>query len=218
MSHVNCCICDQIEGNPSHDLLHAHFGGGYQRRVRDVGPRLSIIPSLGSLVPGHLLLCPNAHVRSLAQLSTAHLQEINRALHTLTPRLALLAGGDVQLFEHGDAKTSNRTSCSVEHAHLHLVPAVPDLSPVAKDLADWRSVAGLDGLAAVVGDHEYLALRARTGGWRVAMAPPGGHPSQLLRQLVAQALGDPARWNWRQHPALATTAASWRIAREVVDA
>lgn len=103
----------------------------------------------------------------------------------------------------------------MEHAHLHLVPAVPDLWPLAEDSLPWMAVDGLIELQEAAGDHEYLALHGRTGGWQVAIAPPEGYPSQLLRRLTAQAIGRAEGWNWRHEPRLDTTETSWRMAKEL---
>ena len=211
---IGCCLCEQIAGNASGDLLHAYLGGAYERRAPEVADRMSLIPSLGSLVPGHVLLCPHEHVRSFAELGTHELQRVDALLPNLAERLGVVARAGVQLFEHGDAPESDRVSCSVEHAHIHLVPGVPDLWPLARDVARWQSVQDLRSLSTTVGDGEYLALRGRTGGWQVALAPEGGHPSQLLRRLVAEALGErDDRWNWRSDPRLDMTARSWDVVR-----
>lgn len=214
---LRCCLCDQIAGDHRGDLLHAHFGGPYERRARDVDSHLSLIPSLGSLVPGHLLLCPHSHVRSFAQLRPSDLARADAVLPGLTERLALAADGGVQLFEHGDALASGRVSCSVAHAHLHLVPGVPDLWRLARGTLPWQPLDSLRDLPQMVGKSEYLALRGHAGTWHVAPAPPDGHPSQILRRLVAQALGDADGWNWRRNPRLAATAASWRIVRQLAE-
>lgn len=215
MSTSECCLCAQLAGDPTGDLLHAQFGGPYEQRARALDRDLVLIPSLGSLVPGHVLVCPNTHVRSFAQLDGAVLSRVPALLKQLTDRLGSVTGSDLQLFEHGDAKRSSRVSCSVEHAHLHIVPGVPDLWPAARRLASWTSIASPAELPSVVGDGEYLALLGRSGGWRVAPAPPLGHPSQLLRRLIADALGRAGTWNWREYPALDATAESWRIVQQV---
>jgi diadenosine tetraphosphate (Ap4A) HIT family hydrolase len=216
MTSLNCCLCAQIAGEPSHDLLHAHFGGEYQRRVREIDSDMVIMPSLGALVPGHVLICPQACVRSFAQVARDATGDITAVLEGLVLRLRAVTGREIQLFEHGDAKDSDRVSCSVEHAHIHAVPGVPDLWPVTRELAPWQGIRSIDHIRRVVGDGEYLSFRTLSGQWWVARAPTQGFESQLLRRVVATALLRTQTWDWRKHPALDMTAASWRTVRDVV--
>jgi diadenosine tetraphosphate (Ap4A) HIT family hydrolase len=218
MTSADCCLCSQLRGDPAGDLLHAHFGGDYERRAKDVDAGFALVPSLGALVTGHLLLCPQLHTRSFAQLPADQLRRVPELVEWLAARLRAVAGDEAQLFEHGDAKDSDRISCSVDHAHLHVLPGIPDIWPAARAIATWSSLPSLADLPDAVGNSEYLALYARSGGWRVAIAPAAGHPSQLIRRLIAESLGAPDSWNWREHPELGKTSASWRLVREVASA
>ena len=109
----------------------------------------------------------------------------------------------------------DRVSCSVDHAHLHVLPRVPDLWVAARPLASWQRILSLTDLPAVVGDDEYLCVRDSVGSWQVSRAPADGHPSQLLRRAAAELVGTPERWDWRQTPSLEDTDRSWRILRGI---
>src|ERR1700726_3525320 len=102
----DCCLCAQVRGESELDLLHAHLGGGiYRRRLAALGGGWYGIPSVGSLVPGHVLFCPGRHVRSFALLLRDEVDDIEPRIGRLARRLTEWFGGVAQLFEHGNAET-----------------------------------------------------------------------------------------------------------------
>lgn len=212
MTPVPCSLCSQLEGSADGDLLYELLGGHeYVRRVVDLSGELALVPSAGALVRGHLLLIPRRHVRSFAALGRAALEHVERTLTQIEAAMPPQSAA-LQVFEHGDAPDSERVSCSVEHAHLHLVPGVPDLWPGIAYGLSWEPAAALADVTRT-GGREYLALRTPSAGWQIALAPPAGHPSQILRRAVAEAIGEPTAWNWRNHPRRELTEASWELAR-----
>src|SRR4051794_28236920 len=105
-----CCLCAQITGDRRADLLHEILGHGapYRRRVVELDESFVVMPSVGALVPGHLLLCPRSHARSLAALSAP--DAMARAADDARADLAAWAGAPVQAFEHGNARVGTRVA------------------------------------------------------------------------------------------------------------
>lgn len=171
-----CCLCAQIAGDRRHDLVHQHLGDdNYYRRLAEIGRDWCAIPSIGALVPGHTLLCPKQHLRSFASLDPDVLDDAATHLTCLIDCLTQTFGNSVQLFEHGNAKHGFRVACSVEHAHLHVVPGAPDLWPHIDRSILWAPlINGLAGLADAAGVGEYLLYRDLDGDYWIAAAPEGG--------------------------------------------
>ncbi len=211
-----CRLCTQIAGDPHGDMLEELLGNGhYLRRVVDLDTSFVAMPSVGALVPGHLLLCPAEHARSFASL--AHLDAAQSALASVERGLATWTRQTVQFFEHGNARNGNAIACTVEHAHIHLLAGVPDLAPLVESAGGWQPVVGgLQGVADVVGDGEYLLLGGLGGRlWTRPAASGHALPSQWLRQVAAEAIGEPQEWNWRQHPRREMVRASWEAAKSL---
>src|SRR5580700_6520945 len=119
-----CSICSQIAGDPTHDLIARTIASKmYVRRVVMETQNFAAFPSLGLLVPGHVIVCPKTHTRSFAALSSHHDVEFDEVVGTLRRMLGQLYEAPVHLFEHGMAGEGSRILCSVDHGHLHLVPA-----------------------------------------------------------------------------------------------
>lgn len=205
-----CPLCSQIAGDPAHDLIARLLpDSAYRRRIVAENEHAVALPSLGALRPGHLLLCPREHRRSLAALPAAQLPALQALIEELGPRLCQ-AGDELLMFEHGMAEGGDRVPCTVAHAHLHLVPLPAGCADGLLPDLPWQAVAGgFGGLAAATAGAEYLLLARAGGPLQVALAPPQGHRSQALRRAVAERLQPAPPWNWRDAPDAAGAHATW---------
>lgn len=207
-----CCLCSQIAGESGNDLLARMLPGEpYVRRVMLEDAAFAVMPSLGPLAPGHVLLCPKTHVRSFAALD----RDFDRALaamkEALRAALQEVFPGDVHVFEHGSARAGERVLCSVDHAHLHFVPLPAALSGGLLQTAEWQAFDGsLTALRHIAGDEEYLLYEPPSGTPRALTAKAGRVESQYMRRLIAEQLGNADDWNWRSAPALRVVEDTWR--------
>jgi len=203
-----CCVCSQLEGDSTNDLLSLKLDpeGVYVRRVLFDSPELATIPSIGGLGDAHLLVCPKQHAPRFASARVS-VDTLEDYVANVVARLRQVTDTPaVHLFEHGNPADGTFTVCSVEHAHLHVVASGADVWGALSRLADWRDAPG--GFASIrdtVGDSEYLYYRGPQGDAHIAL-PSGGSPfeSQLIRRVFAQAHGRPGDWNWRETPNLAS--------------
>jgi len=203
-----CCLCAQIAGEWENDLLHDLLGpSDYKRRVSLESDRAAVIPSLGPLAPGHVLVCPKRHLRSVAAADELEREQIWAMAERTAKRLEAIFAAPVHRFEHGDAERGDEISCSVEHAHLHLLPTAADPWPrIGRELG-WRQVASEDELPELVEGREYLLYQAPGGVLQVHL-PTQKVPSQLLRRRFAEAMGTSSTWNWRDLPLAQSAAAT----------
>jgi diadenosine tetraphosphate (Ap4A) HIT family hydrolase len=195
-----CHLCAQIAGKPEGDLLHKVLApAGYRRIVCVETPDFVVITSIGPLVRGHVLLVPKRHVRSFASLSARDLNAGDELAGELAAALADVYDQPVHRFEHGSARCGSTVACSVEHAHLHLVPTAADPWPLIRNAGPWVALRN-GGLADSVGDREYLLYEQPDGHRRVWITGEAPIASQLMRQAFATAIGIPELWDWRVHP------------------
>lgn len=196
-----CCICSQIRGDASNDLLARLVDSDrYVRRVPLESESFAVIPSVGPLVPGHVLLCPRRHFKSFAQMPNGQESEFAITKKRLAEVLAKTFGKPIHCFEHGSAKKAAQPMCTVEHAHLHFVPTEVEVWPTIKaDFAWHRIESGIASLSAVVGEMEYILYESPDGRSFVTCGREGTFESQYLRRVFATALGNDG-WNWRKSP------------------
>jgi diadenosine tetraphosphate (Ap4A) HIT family hydrolase len=90
------------------------------------GPGVNLLPTVGMMVPGYLLVTTQEHVLSMGDLGTRHLEELGPWLDAVRSLLAPHFG-QYLTFEHGSS-VADRTWACIEHAHLHLIPLAGQLS------------------------------------------------------------------------------------------
>lgn len=181
-AHLNCRFCGVAE----------------RERVVTGSDGIVVIPSVGSLVPGWLLVIPVEHVLTLADLRVTERHLFSAAVSAAENLVAPLGEGVVQ-FEHGPAGEGRSAGCGVDHAHLHVVPvrmrmrtSLHGLDQVAERLkwrqSDWPWTARRDTAL------DYLFVRETGGdGW---IAEAETISSQVFRRAIARFVGQ-AHWDWK---------------------
>jgi ATP adenylyltransferase len=177
--------------------------------------RFVVVPSIGSLVPGWLLIVPRTHVLRAADLPQSARAELVELVDETRKRLEPVFGTTC-VFEHGPVAPGCSTGCSVDHAHIHVVPVSTSLIAGATQFLarNYSHRASPDFSGAL----EHSALHARGKSYLLASDGDGAaatwfaadFPSQFFRRIVANAVGLESEFDWRAHP-------RDRIAYETVD-
>jgi len=215
MQPRHCEFCDEFSGGTRNSFVERYHDDHVDRTIVETSG-FKVVPSLGHIVQGYLLLIPRDHCCALADLPAESLRELEQLKTMLVGSLRGKYGGYV-LFEHG-ARTENSGGCGISHAHLHAVPL-----PVEKDLlqtlrASFRhqQISGISGLRGAPADCSYLYYEDVRGGCYVFY--PAYLPSQYMRRLIAERLGV-ENWDWRnrgrEYSVLVTRAEVSRILRDV---
>lgn len=154
-----------------------------------------ILSDNAPLSPGHLLLVPDGHVASFAQLDTAALSQARRLVAQLSDALHEITGTTTLAFEHGSAAATADTDRARGHAQLHLLAADADVSDWFRrrrvpQLAEVTDIQDLSQLGAA--DYLYAQRTGESGrAWDAT-----GLPAQSLRRVVGDRL-DVDLWNWQ---------------------
>jgi ATP adenylyltransferase len=164
----------------------------------------SVVPSLGSLVSGWLLVVPRRRLLNLRGLSPDEKQDLESLSSRLHGQLDLF-GGTVFEFEHGSIYRGSVMGCGVDQAHLHIVPLPFDLIKAAEQASEGKIIwlgggASDDPWTATPDAAEYILIRrvAREFAVGVMTAPE----SQWLRKIIARNLSRAAEWDYRKNPGL----------------
>lgn len=180
-------------------------------------PNFVILPSLGALVEGWVLVVPKQHFLSMATLPDSLIPEMQLLKERASEALHRIYGA-VCAFEHGPADKQRRVGCGVDHAHLHILPTNLDLSaavaPYLPPYPRWRNANLTDCRAAVKAGDDYLYLEQPIGEARIVRHPDLG--SQLFRRAIAAHLGIPDEFNWRNYPQIENVNKTIQIFGEAV--
>ena len=172
----------------------------------------SVVPSLGSLVPGWLLIVPRRPALNLAELSNDEKAELRVVVRQLRSRLANLSG-EIFEFEHGSQYHGSAMGCGLDQAHLHVVPLPFDLIRVAKETSIgsvvWMSSEmSADSWARIPERQEYLLARSAAGSTLIGLLQ--SPVSQWFRRLIAQQLSCSESWDYRIAPEIDNIKATLR--------
>jgi diadenosine tetraphosphate (Ap4A) HIT family hydrolase len=160
-----------------------------------------VIPSLGSLVEGWVLIVPKKHFICIGALPADLLCELEQTKTLAAARLGLQYG-QVCAFEHGPHAVNRQAGCGVDHAHLHVLPLDFDLRTAAEPFAPpelgWAPATLESCRTAFHEGQDYLFVEQPIGNGFIASHRELG--SQVLRRAIASRLGVPDQFNWREHP------------------
>jgi diadenosine tetraphosphate (Ap4A) HIT family hydrolase len=152
----------------------------------------AVVPAVGPLQVGHVMVVSRAHKPSLASLGSRLIREYDviaklmRAVHAYA--------GAVEI-EHGAIDRRAAGAC-IEHAHVHWLPADNGIANrIAEALSTEGSiVSGVEEVARATG--EYIFLRG-PGGALVYNVK--SLPTQFIRQIACRD-ERPDEWDWAVHP------------------
>lgn len=198
-----CCICTSIASVASRDF--------WNQPLHETS-NFSVVPSLGSLIEGWVLIVPKRHVICMGELPDQLWDEMTDLKTTIAAAL-IERYGEVCAFEHGPHGPNREVGCGVDHAHLHLVPISTkiDLAKAAESFLPagtaWSAATMNDCRAAFSQRKDYLYVEQQAAG-RIATGTALG--GQIFRKAIAAQLGIPGEFNWREYPRLG-------IVRETVE-
>jgi ATP adenylyltransferase len=167
-------------------------------------PNFVVIPSLGALVEGWVLIVTKQHAIAMGALSDPLLSELNNLKWQVAGALSEHYNSSVCVFEHGPSQEGCRLGCGVDHAHMHIVPIEFDLrravGPYMPHRTEWRPAHLLDCRAAFESSTGYLYFEQPIGFGQIATA--ADFESQLFRRAIATTIGLAEQFRWREHPQL----------------
>lgn len=150
-----------------------------------------VIPAVGPLVPGHVMVVSKAHHSSLASMGRSAIAEYDRLAARLR-RLSVWGSGLPLESEHGSTEADKAGSCVV-HCHIHWLPGMGQhLEFLSSRLTRIRKTGTLYQLTA---NQPYIFLRA---GTTHQIFGAKFVPSQVVRRLLCEVLNRDDT-DWRSH-------------------
>lgn len=151
-----------------------------------------VLPSLGPLAPGHVMVVSKGHCDSLAAMGADAIHEYE-SLAVRLRAAPLLRNNDPLEAEHGSAPGDKAGACVV-HTHVHWLPGMGRFFDEFKKRLSVRSEANLADV--IASGQPYIFVRA---GARQAVFHARGLQSQTIRGILCD-LMDRDDTDWRQAP------------------
>lgn len=160
-----------------------------------------VVPTIGSIVPGWLLVVTKSPYLRMSALDEDKLSELITVRDRAVTALRDSFHSPVVTFEHGPFSRGENVGCGVDHAHLHVVAIESSLLDSAKKLdcaeLPWQQVTNLqEGLTNC--RSSYLIIEDVDGHCYRTDATDA--PSQYFRRAIAAMIGVPSQYDWKRFP------------------
>lgn len=195
-----CSICEELQGASA--PLHIRLMPQADRsRILEETRHWVIIPTIGPLAPGHVMLVPRGHYYSVLNCPKEILLECQQLLDKCASRLYKIYRQNVLVFEHGSTSEQQKIcGACIDHAHLHVVPGpLKFISSAMSGFHGWQDGSSLLDLRSYTHGYAYMLVGnpLRTPHYWVRRCSET-MPSQFLRRILAGELGNHEEWDWRK--------------------
>jgi len=151
-----------------------------------------VMPSLGSLVKGWLLITPKSHILNSRQLKINERKELNDLITKYSKSSSSLFEKNVAVFEHGAVYQDSIVGCGIDHAHVHIVPVAFDMEAQVKN--SEKTFMELDN--SINDDKPYWVFSVNNGP--VQFTNTMKHTSQFFRKVIATAINSPESYDYKK--------------------
>lgn len=194
----NCEFCTEFNEASSSRFSYL-YGTTLASRVMMSQDGIAVMPTIGQLFRGSLLLLPIEHVEMMADLPATTLSSMIKLLERIEDMIKPF--GMPVAFEHG-ARCSTQGGCGVYHAHMHVVP-VPDHIYCNQVLPSnsQQAVSLAMALQQLKDTDAYLLFRDTSGqtAFIDLTQMPKHYPSQYFRRALAEHFKTTLPWDWRTY-------------------
>jgi diadenosine tetraphosphate (Ap4A) HIT family hydrolase len=189
-----CDFCNEFSGRVENSFA-ARYRPDLQTRVLHSSKNFRVIPSLGQIVEGYLLIVPVKHYTAMADMPPELHDDLLRLCLRVRSSLSQVYGPAL-FFEHG-VRGTKAGGCGVEHAHLHAVPFDAVREPIheLKNNHSFRVIQSISEISQRVSPNSPYLYYEETNG-QAWVCETERIPSQYIRKLLAESIGIES-WDWR---------------------
>lgn len=189
-----CCFCTELAKKTTTDFFRIYKGSPSSRSIAQTD-NFVILPTIGQLTEGYLLIVTKKHYPSMGHLTSSELQDLEELKQKISAILSSVYSKPI-FFEHGPA-VEGVGGCGVYHAHLHVVPVAKFINLLDNLISfNGKTIKTLASLCKKIARGEsYLFYEDQKG---VKYLFDGeGVPSQFFRKILAKKIGKTS-WDWKR--------------------
>ncbi len=201
--NTGCTFCNEIFGLEVNNFFKLYLEDeftkkGLTSRIVAESKNFLLMPMVGPLVPGYLLLVPKNHYLSFAHMSTKLLKEAEMIKQVMQQIFSDEYTIPV-IFEHGPMSKERSGGCCSDHAHLHIVAVNVDVREKIENFGlKLRKLSFFpDVKEQVKRDVPYLYYENQKGEKYLIDAPV--IHGQFIRKLIANEIGYTHLSSWRDN-------------------
>jgi diadenosine tetraphosphate (Ap4A) HIT family hydrolase len=155
-----------------------------------------VVPGIGPLKPGYLLILHREHISSFAQMSLPEILILKDLKNEIKGIVAKHFESPI-IFEHGPKSTQSRTGNCIDHAHLHIHPLKEKILDELNIYHEFKEIKEFENIKNYC-NHSYLYFEDNDG--RMFISTPKEVQSQFFRKIIASRLGFDEMWDYAVFP------------------
>lgn len=177
-----------------------------------------LLSSIGAMVEGWSLVIPKKHEYSMKThyLNPRFYDFMNNCIDIIKKAYKT---DKVIVFEHGANRFGSETACGTNHCHIHIVPISDSLlKDITAKLPFQKTM--FTNVNKLVEESEYLLYADISDRFdlcdcyvHVLKEPI----SQFFRHIIANRLGCPKKYNYKEHSSIDISTATFRALKEEID-
>jgi diadenosine tetraphosphate (Ap4A) HIT family hydrolase len=184
-----CVFCQALEDGVSDRVLPSY------NTTLGSTDNFVVLPALGPLKKGHVLVVSRAHFPSLGSMTDTAIDEFQQLIDAVRPQYDAL-GGNILEAEHGSTNTNSGGSCII-HTHVNLIPGLGHLHRILdRSLRRVDVTLPLRNLAST--HRPYIFMKHENS---LAVYDATHARSQLIRRALSTHFGGDD-WDWALFPRL----------------
>ena len=165
----------------------------YYNYVIEETKNFFVIPSLGALVEGYIMIVSKEHVNCLIELDSVVLEEYNELIEKYRNIFIKFYGKYPIVFEHGTPNINGLCTSCVVHAHSHIVNHnYKDENEIIKKL-NFEEINSINDIK----NQNYIFYQNQFNKKFVTYKYKPIR--QMMRLLIAKDLGMEGKYNWREY-------------------
>lgn len=154
-----------------------------------------VLPGVGALVDGYLLIVSKRHVNSMADLEDNEKCEYKKIINKYRKKFNSIYNKYPIIFEHGTPKIHSKNKAnSVFHAHTHIVNH--NFNDENKIISNLKFKI-INSITEIKNNKNYISYINASGVNMVSYDFPS--ESQLMRKYIACDLKNEDKYNWRDY-------------------
>lgn len=162
-----------------------------------------VIPSIGALVQGWLLIIPKEHYISMGTIKDMNLQLELEELISKVGSIVKQEYGEYIVFENGAYCKDKLVGCGVDYAHIHILPTKIDIINSLENDSnikyDWKEINNISACIEYINHNKpYLLIQDQQK--KIRITTDDNIPSQLFRKVIANSLNLAGKYDWKQYP------------------
>lgn len=191
----DCDFCNELNG------LDCYFLKLYKQQMKDriilKSGNFAVLPTIGQITEGHVLILPFKHYTSIGGLPRAQISELDTLMNEIRKRIVSRYGVNPVFFEHGTVCEGKESGgCGIYHMHLHTVPLSNQIDFLKFVDLPLRKIRSLFELRRIISKGRSYVLYVDQLN-NMFVSEKEHLQSQYMRQKLAVALGL-GNWDWRQ--------------------